>query len=126
LCRTSASSKSTAACSPENCSGADETDYQGNHLTDEGAFSGSRRPDGGTDARPTEALETPIDSGVVQTATSVLRAMELDERPCGVPFGCDASKLSLAGIPSIVFGPEASTAPTPPWNTWKWTKSNVR
>jgi acetylornithine deacetylase len=23
----------------------------------------------------------------------------------GVPFGCDASKLSRAGIPSIVFGP---------------------
>jgi len=52
-----------------------------------------------------EALETSVDAGVVQTATAVLRAMDLDDRPCGVPFGCDASKLSRAGIPSIVFGP---------------------
>jgi acetylornithine deacetylase len=52
-----------------------------------------------------EALETPVDSPIVQIASEVLRAMELDARPCGVPFGCDASKLSRAGIPSIVFGP---------------------
>jgi acetylornithine deacetylase len=29
----------------------------------------------------------------------------MNDAPCGVPFGCDASKLSRAGIPSIVFGP---------------------
>lgn len=52
-----------------------------------------------------EALDTPADSSVVQTATRVLRDMGLNADPCGVPFGCDASKLSRAGIPSIVFGP---------------------
>lgn len=52
-----------------------------------------------------EALDTPIDAAVVQTATRVLSDMGLNAEPCGVPFGCDASKLSRAGIPSIVFGP---------------------
>jgi acetylornithine deacetylase/succinyl-diaminopimelate desuccinylase-like protein len=52
-----------------------------------------------------EALETPASAPVVTTATSVLRSMRLDDRPCGVPFGSDASKLSRAGIPAIVFGP---------------------
>lgn len=52
-----------------------------------------------------EALDTPADAAVVQTATRVLRDMGMNADPCGVPFGCDASKLSRAGIPSIVFGP---------------------
>ncbi|GEP45276.1 M20 family metallopeptidase [Brevifollis gellanilyticus] len=52
-----------------------------------------------------EALDTPAESAVVKTATRVLREMGLNAEPCGVPFGCDASKLSRAGIPSIVFGP---------------------
>lgn len=52
-----------------------------------------------------EALETPADDPVVRTAASVLESLRLEPRPCGVPFGCDASKLSRAGIPSIVFGP---------------------
>jgi acetylornithine deacetylase len=52
-----------------------------------------------------EALETPVSAAVVTTATSVLRSMRLNDRPCGVPFGSDASKLSRAGIPAIVFGP---------------------
>ena len=52
-----------------------------------------------------EALETPASDAVVQTASAVLRDMGLDGEPCGVPFGCDASKLSRAGVPSIVFGP---------------------
>ena len=52
-----------------------------------------------------EALDTPADAAVVQTATRVLSDMGLNAEPCGVPFGCDASKLSRAGIPSIVFGP---------------------
>lgn len=52
-----------------------------------------------------EALDTPAESAVVQTAMQVLRNMGLNAEPCGVPFGCDASKLSRAGIPSIVFGP---------------------
>jgi acetylornithine deacetylase len=29
----------------------------------------------------------------------------LNAELCGVPFGCDASKLSRAGVPSLVFGP---------------------
>ena len=52
-----------------------------------------------------EALDTPAVSAVVQTAMQVLHDMGLNAEPCGVPFGCDASKLSRAGIPSIVFGP---------------------
>jgi acetylornithine deacetylase len=52
-----------------------------------------------------EALDTPADSDVVRTAMQVLRELGLNAEPCGVPFGCDASKLSRAGVPSIVFGP---------------------
>lgn len=52
-----------------------------------------------------EALDTPADSDVVRTATQVLRGLGMNAEPCGVPFGCDASKLSRAGVPSIVFGP---------------------
>lgn len=52
-----------------------------------------------------EALDTPADAAVVQTAMRVLSDLGLNAEPCGVPFGCDASKLSRAGIPSIVFGP---------------------
>lgn len=52
-----------------------------------------------------EALDTPAAAAVVQTAMRVLSDMGLNAEPCGVPFGCDASKLSRAGIPSIVFGP---------------------
>ena len=52
-----------------------------------------------------EALDTPVDAAVVETAMRVLSEMGLNAEPCGVPFGCDASKLSRAGIPSIVFGP---------------------
>jgi len=52
-----------------------------------------------------EGLDTPADAHVMQVAGQVLSALGLDPHPCGVPFGCDASKLSRAGIPSIVFGP---------------------
>lgn len=52
-----------------------------------------------------EALDTAFETQVVQVASSVLRDLGLESAPCGVPFGCDASKLSRAGIPSIVFGP---------------------
>ena len=31
--------------------------------------------------------------------------MGLEEQPTGVSFGCDCTKLSRAGIPSIIFGP---------------------
>jgi acetylornithine deacetylase len=52
-----------------------------------------------------EALETPADLPVVRTASAILREMGLDDRPCCMPFCCDASKLARAGVPSIVFGP---------------------
>lgn len=52
-----------------------------------------------------EALDTPADAAVVQVAGRVLGELGLDPEVCGVPFGCDASKLARAGVPSIVFGP---------------------
>ena len=52
-----------------------------------------------------EALDTPPEASTVQVARQVLRTLGLNDEPCGVPFGSDASKLSRAGIPTIVFGP---------------------
>ena len=52
-----------------------------------------------------EALETSADAAVVKVASDVLTGLGLNGAPCGVPFGCDASKLARAGVPSIVFGP---------------------
>jgi acetylornithine deacetylase len=52
-----------------------------------------------------EALETPADSPVAQTASCVLRDMGLNGELAGVPYGSDASKLSRHGVPTIVFGP---------------------
>ncbi len=52
-----------------------------------------------------EALDTPPEASTVLAARQVLRALGLNDEPCGVPFGSDASKLSRAGIPTIVFGP---------------------
>ena len=50
-------------------------------------------------------LETPPNSPVVLQASQALCDAGLDPQPVGVPFGSDASKLSMAGIPSIVMGP---------------------
>ena len=52
-----------------------------------------------------EAMETPADAQVVQIASQVLSELGGEPEPIGVPFGCDATKLSRAGIPSIIFGP---------------------
>ena len=52
-----------------------------------------------------EALETSADSAIVRAASNTLLAMGLDGTPGGVPFCSDASKLSRAGIPTIIFGP---------------------
>ncbi len=52
-----------------------------------------------------EALETSADSDAAQCASAVLTEMGLNGELCGVPFGCDASKLARQGIPSLVFGP---------------------
>lgn len=42
---------------------------------------------------------------IVITAADVLRRMECNPEPTGVPFGSDASKFGRAGIPTIIFGP---------------------
>ena len=52
-----------------------------------------------------EAMETDSDAAVVRAAARQLKAMGLDGDVQGVPFGCDATKLSRAGIPAIIFGP---------------------
>jgi acetylornithine deacetylase/succinyl-diaminopimelate desuccinylase family protein len=52
-----------------------------------------------------EAMETPAHSEVVKSASRVLRSQGLNGEPIGVSFGCDCTKLSRAGIPSIIFGP---------------------
>ena len=51
------------------------------------------------------AMETPADSPVMLAAAGVLAELGLDPAPGGVPFGCDATKLHRAGIPSLIFGP---------------------
>ena len=50
-------------------------------------------------------LETPANSPIVLQASQALRDAGLDPQPVGVPFGSDASKFSMAGVPSIVMGP---------------------
>ncbi len=52
-----------------------------------------------------EAMETPPDAEVVRAASRQLESMGLDGTIQGVPFGCDATKLSRAGVPAIIFGP---------------------
>ncbi len=52
-----------------------------------------------------DAMETDADEEVVKVAGGTLGSMGLPTESIGVPFGCDATKLSRAGIPSIVFGP---------------------
>jgi acetylornithine deacetylase/succinyl-diaminopimelate desuccinylase family protein len=52
-----------------------------------------------------EALETSADSAASRLASTLLKEMGLGGELSGVPFGSDASKLSRAGIPSLVFGP---------------------
>jgi succinyl-diaminopimelate desuccinylase len=50
-------------------------------------------------------LETAVDSPIVLHASQALKDAGLDPEPVGVPFGSDASKLSRAGVPSVVMGP---------------------
>jgi acetylornithine deacetylase len=50
-------------------------------------------------------LETPQESPVVSAASEACRRVLGKSSVVGVPFGTDASKLSRAGIPSIVLGP---------------------
>ena len=50
-------------------------------------------------------LETARTERLVQVAAGVLGDLGLNPEPVGVPYGSDASKLSRAGVPSVVFGP---------------------
>lgn len=52
-----------------------------------------------------EAMETPESETVVAEARGILEEMDLDPEPCGVPFGCDVTKFSRAGIPGVILGP---------------------
>tara|TARA_R110002096_G_scaffold310126_10_gene504726 strand:- start:9847 stop:10983 length:1137 start_codon:yes stop_codon:yes gene_type:complete len=52
-----------------------------------------------------EAMETPESASVVQVGRQVLHELDKNSEPCGVPFGCDVTKFSRAGIPGIIFGP---------------------
>jgi len=51
------------------------------------------------------AMETPASARVVQVARSVSERARGAGSLVGVPYGSDASKLSRAGIPSIILGP---------------------
>lgn len=50
-------------------------------------------------------LNCPVDCPEVQQLSKLMRSMDLDGQPIGVPFGSDASKLAAITIPSIIFGP---------------------
>jgi len=54
-----------------------------------------------------EAMETPENSPIVKRACRILTESGYpgEAKPIGVPFGCDATKLSRDGIDSIIFGP---------------------
>jgi acetylornithine deacetylase/succinyl-diaminopimelate desuccinylase family protein len=51
------------------------------------------------------ALDTPKDASIVSYAAQAAKVLGLSHEVVGVPYGSDASKLSLRGIPSIVYGP---------------------
>ena len=52
-----------------------------------------------------EGMETAESEAVVQVSKSTIEELGGNPETVGVPFGCDATKLSRAGIPSIIFGP---------------------
>ncbi|MDF1810920.1 MAG: M20 family metallopeptidase [Verrucomicrobiales bacterium] len=52
-----------------------------------------------------EAMETAEKEDVVRYAREVLTELGGNPETVGVPFGCDVTKLSRAGIPGIIFGP---------------------
>jgi acetylornithine deacetylase/succinyl-diaminopimelate desuccinylase-like protein len=50
-------------------------------------------------------LEIDAEHALVRSAIEVARRIRADAGPCGVPYCTDASKLSAAGMPTIVAGP---------------------
>lgn len=51
------------------------------------------------------AMEVPADAPIIGTMIDAGSAVGHGSKVVGVPFGCDASKLYLDGIPAVVFGP---------------------
>lgn len=51
------------------------------------------------------ALETPADAAVTRTAMESVSAVLGSARAIGVPYGTDASTISVGGIPAVVLGP---------------------
>ncbi|HEX3982140.1 MAG TPA: M20/M25/M40 family metallo-hydrolase, partial [Acidisoma sp.] len=45
------------------------------------------------------------DAAIIRAARAVCRAEGVDDRPLGVAYGSDATKMTDRGIPTIVFGP---------------------
>ena len=50
-------------------------------------------------------LEKAPDAAIVSALCDVLSDRGLSGTPAGVDFGSNASKVALAGIPSVIFGP---------------------
>jgi succinyl-diaminopimelate desuccinylase len=53
----------------------------------------------------TIGMDVPENSPIVTAMQSVCRSFGLSTEPSGVPFGSDATKMTAAGIPSVIFGP---------------------
>lgn len=51
------------------------------------------------------SMEVAPDAAIIAAAAATCRAEGLPDGVIGVPFGSDASKMTRAGIPSIIFGP---------------------
>jgi acetylornithine deacetylase len=51
------------------------------------------------------AMEVPPEAAIVAAGRAACRDAGIDEAPLGVAFGSDASKMTRAGIPTIIFGP---------------------
>lgn len=50
-------------------------------------------------------FETDIESDIIARFSKILGKYNLQREPIGLPFGCDASKINLLDIPTVVFGP---------------------
>lgn len=50
-------------------------------------------------------FQTDAHEPLIHLAQDILRHMDRDPTPCGVPFGSDASKFSRLNIPTLLFGP---------------------
>lgn len=53
----------------------------------------------------TVGMEVPEHAEIVTAMQHVCDTFGMDRRPSGVPFGSDATKMTAAGIPTIIFGP---------------------